>query len=186
MSAETPHSPTSRRAPAVRRLLLYLSVLFAVLVIVAAIAVPYYLGSHMAGGGNPGASGIRTINTAVVTYASTYSNGFPLTLEAMAWQPGARSDCNHAQLIDSALAGGHRAGYVLTYTPKFPAGSKKRVLSREAAAAGCTVPGATGYSATADPMDPAISGQNHFFTDETGVVRVEIGKPATASSPPAE
>jgi len=41
-------------------------------------------------------------------------------------------------------------------------------------------PDAVSYTLTATPTDPAA---RHFFTDQTGAVRVETGHPATSSSP---
>jgi hypothetical protein len=41
-------------------------------------------------------------------------------------------------------------------------------------------PDAVHYTVTATP---AAAGGRHFFTDETGVIRTETGKPAGAASP---
>jgi hypothetical protein len=40
------------------------------------------------------------------------------------------------------------------------------------------------YMVNADPVTPGTTGQRHFFTDQTGVIRVEQHQPATAESPP--
>jgi len=60
-----------------------------------------------------------------------------------------------------------------------------RLLSAEPAADGYTIQmlpsaDAVSYSVTATPRTP---GGQHFFTDKTGVIRAETGKPATAGSP---
>lgn len=41
------------------------------------------------------------------------------------------------------------------------------------------------YTVRADPLDPD-SGHRSFFTDETGVIRSEKGRPAGPSSPPLD
>jgi hypothetical protein len=43
-------------------------------------------------------------------------------------------------------------------------------------------PDAVSYTLKATPSAP---GARHFFTDQTGVIRSETDKPATAESPPA-
>ena len=60
-----------------------------------------------------------------------------------------------------------------------------RLLSEEPSAEGYTIQllpsaDAVSYTATATPRTP---GGKYFFTDKTGVIRVETGKPATAESP---
>jgi hypothetical protein len=42
-------------------------------------------------------------------------------------------------------------------------------------------PDAVSYTLSATPSDPAA---RHFFTDNTGTIRMEAGKPASASSNP--
>jgi hypothetical protein len=39
------------------------------------------------------------------------------------------------------------------------------------------------YTLNADPTSPGVSGQRHFFTDETHIVRVNTAAVATASDP---
>jgi len=60
-----------------------------------------------------------------------------------------------------------------------------RLLSAKPAADGYTIQmlpsaDAVSYSVTATPRIPD---GRHFFTDKTGVIRAETGKPATAESP---
>ena len=60
-----------------------------------------------------------------------------------------------------------------------------RLLTAEPSAEGYTLSmlpsaDAVSYTAKATPAQPAA---RHFFTDQTGVIRAENGKPATAESP---
>ncbi len=41
----------------------------------------------------------------------------------------------------------------------------------------------TGYQLRADPEKDS-AGAAHFYTDESGLIRMETGRPATANSPP--
>ena len=59
-----------------------------------------------------------------------------------------------------------------------------RLLSGTPAAEGYSIrmlpsPDAGSYTVEATPSDPAA---RHFFTDKTGIIRAETGKPATAES----
>jgi hypothetical protein len=67
-------------------------------------------------------------------------------------------------LIDSVLASGSKSGYTFVYT----AGASNQ-----------------SYSVTATPIIPASSGQNMYFTDQSGVIRTDVsGAGATAASTP--
>ncbi|HET9218836.1 MAG TPA: hypothetical protein VFR18_17765 [Terriglobia bacterium] len=60
-----------------------------------------------------------------------------------------------------------------------------RLLTTEPEAEGYRIrmvpsPDAVSYTAEATPAESA---GRHFFTDKTGIIRVETGKPATATSP---
>ncbi|MBI1749891.1 MAG: pili assembly chaperone, partial [Acidobacteria bacterium] len=80
---------------------------------------------------------------------------------------GAAPTAAAADLIDSVLAAGTKSGYTFTYT----AG---------AAAAG-TVPT---YTLNGDPVTAGTTGQRHFFTDQSGVVRADPAAKATVASTP--
>jgi len=157
------------------------------ILIVAAIAIPNLLRARMAANEATAVGSLRTINTAVLTYATEYENGFPSSLKATGLEPGEHATCNHAFLLDIALTSGRRYGYVFTYTPQYPGGAAAPVISPKAAAKGCTSGGASGYTVTADPIQRGTTGQRSFFTDQTGVIRFSTnGESATADSPPLQ
>jgi type II secretory pathway pseudopilin PulG len=165
----------------------YLGLTIIPIMIVAAIAIPNLLRARMAANEATAVGSVRTINTAVLTYATEFENGFPSSLKAMGVEPGESATCNHAFLLDIALTSGHRYGYVFTYTPQYPGGAAAPVISPKAAAKGCTSGGASGYTLTADPVQRGTNGMRSFFTDQTGVIRVSNnGEPPTADSPPLE
>ena len=106
---------------------------------------------------------LRTLNTASVTY-STACGGFAPTLLALGPPLAA---CATADLIDAVLAAGTKSGYIFTY------------------AAGAAVAGVIPtYTVNADPVTAGTTGQRHFFTDQSGVVRADPAAAATVASTP--
>ncbi len=57
--------------------LIELLIVVAIILIIAAIAIPNLLRARMAANEASAVGTIRTLNTAAVTFASTYGNGFP-------------------------------------------------------------------------------------------------------------
>ena len=99
---------------------------------------------HCCGGRGPiGHSTGRAIDRALL-YKNVYSNGYPTNLRVLAADGTGIKNCDRAQYLNQELASGLEAGY--TFTPKarpplqFPA-------------QGCTFPGASGYTLSADPLD---------------------------------
>lgn len=165
----------------------YLGLMVLPIMIVAAIAIPNLLRARMAANEASAVGSLRVIETAAVSYDSEYENGFPSNLEVLAANPGGERACNHAGLIEGALASGRRNGYVFTYTPVFPDNSAAPVISPKAAAKGCTSGGASGFTVTADPLQRNTTGVRSFFADQTGVIRYAAnGESATADSPPLQ
>ncbi len=74
--------------------LIELLIVVAIILIIAAIAIPNLLRARMAANQASGASTIRTINSATIVYSSTYNNGFPPSFAAMGGVGGA--NCNAA------------------------------------------------------------------------------------------
>jgi uncharacterized OB-fold protein len=109
---------------------------------------------------------LRTIDTAAVTYSATY-DGYPPSLASLGPPAnGAKDSAKAAGFIDSVLASGAKENYVFTYV----AGPEVRHEIET-------------YTVHADPAaksDDAV----HYFTDESDVIRFEVGHPANANSEP--
>jgi prepilin-type N-terminal cleavage/methylation domain-containing protein len=144
--------------------LIELLIVVAIILIIAAIAIPNLLRSRIAANEASAVGSVRTINTAEITYASTYpANGFG-TLPRLG---GAGGSATGAGLIDEVLASGSKSGYVFTVTT-----------------GGATSGGpATTYTVTGDPQN-SQTGQRHFFSDQSGVIRYNQSATATASDSP--
>jgi prepilin-type N-terminal cleavage/methylation domain-containing protein len=145
--------------------LIELLIVVAIILIIAAIAIPNLLRSRMAANEASAVGSLRTINTACVTYSSTYGTGFPAALANLG-TAGAATAAS-ADLIDNVLAGGSKSGYNFRYTPG-------------AAAAG-VIPT---YTVNADPITAGQTGQRHFFTDQSGVIRFNASAVATVNDTP--
>jgi type IV pilus assembly protein PilA len=99
--------------------LIELLIVVAIILIIAAIAVPSFLRSRMAANESSAVASVRAINTAMISYNSSYpSAGFATNLTTLGGSctgtvtPTSTSAC----LIDSVLAIGTKAGYTFTAT----------------------------------------------------------------------
>ena len=137
--------------------LIELLIVVAIILIIAAIAIPNLLRSRMAANEASAVGSLRTINTAQVTFSSTYGIGYG-TLAALGSPAGAcAASVTQACLIDSNLTGGTKSGYVFVSTP-LPA-------------AGTAANPATDFVSSAIPQAPGQSGQSDFCSDDSGVIR---------------
>ena len=100
-----------------------------------------------------------------MTYSSTYGTGFPAALVNLS--PANPATAAAADLIDQVLAAGTKSGYTFTYAA--------------GAAVGGVIPT---YTLKADPINAGTTGQRHFFTDQSGVIRFDPSAPATVASTP--
>jgi type IV pilus assembly protein PilA len=138
--------------------LIELLIVVAIILIIAAIAIPNLLRSRMAANEASAVGSLRTMNTAAVTYSSTYGNGFAPSLAAMgtATPPGANATCDEAQLVDNVLTAGTKSGYAFTY---------KMGNANATKPAGCTNAGGNSYFLEAHPQSVGQTGQRSFCTD---------------------
>src|SRR6266852_1923837 len=97
--------------------LIELLIVVAIILIIAAIAIPNLLRSKMAANEASAVGSLRTINTASVAFSTTYNN-YPTKLSDLATNGKASSTA--ADLIDSVLASGTKSGYTFTYTSATP------------------------------------------------------------------
>jgi type IV pilus assembly protein PilA len=146
--------------------LIELLIVVAIILIIAAIAIPNLLRSRMAANEASAVGSIRTINTSAVEFSSTYpAQGFPTSLAALGGANPCTATSTNACLLDAVLASGTKSGYKLVWTSD---GNTPSV----------------GYSITATPITVGTTGQRMFFSDQSGVIRYAAsGSGATAASP---
>jgi prepilin-type N-terminal cleavage/methylation domain-containing protein len=143
--------------------LIELLIVVAIILIIAAIAIPNLLRARIAANEAGAASSIRTINTAEVSFTSTYpATGYSASLAVLGdpgnlCPPGPPTNTN-ACLIDNVLALGIKSGYTYTYTPTAGGGGIN-----------------TGYQLSADPTTAGQTGVRSFCSFEDAVVRAQVG-----------
>ena len=135
--------------------LIELLIVVAIILIIAAIAIPNLLRSRMAANEASAVGSLRTINTAEVTFATTYpAQGFAPNIGAL----GGAAPCVNALvtaacLIDDVLSTtAKKSGYTFTAVG---AGALPMVQ----------------YTSTAKPTVVGQSGQRAFCSDQSGVIR---------------
>jgi len=147
--------------------LIELLIVVAIILIIAAIAIPNLLRSRIAANEASAVGSLRTINTAEITYASTYpSVGYSLNLANLAGNSCASPTSTAACLIDQTLAaataaGTGKSGYYFGYNTS----------------------STLGYTITGTPSSIGSTGNKQFWTDGTAVIRYNIGGAASATSP---
>jgi type IV pilus assembly protein PilA len=147
--------------------LIELLIVVAIILIIAAIAIPNLLRAKIAANQSAAVGTLRTMSSAEETFASTYSLGTTLTLNQLGGPAGATPTCNNGGLIDEVLSNdpATKGGYLYTYTPN-------GVLALTTGVPTGCASGDTGFSITASPTGPS-SGTASYCIDETGVIRVD-------------
>jgi type IV pilus assembly protein PilA len=148
--------------------LIELLIVVAIILIIAAIAIPNLMRARMSANESSAAGSIRTINTAEVSYATTYPTvGFTDLVSlgsaaAGACTPGTATGC----LIDYFLAtnGGGKG--------------------KDGFSFGVTGMSVTGYVSNADALNINQTGTRSFCSDQTGVIYYKAG--ANGCSPTAD
>ncbi len=142
--------------------LIELLIVVAIILIIAAIAIPNLLRARIAANESAAVSAVRTINTAEVTYSTSYPTvGYSADLVSL----GGASPCTPAVggacLVDNVLAVASAApgksGFVYKATPVATGGIN------------------TGYTVGASPLTFNQSGVRNFCSNEDGVIRFNAG-----------
>ena len=137
--------------------LIELLIVVAIILIIAAIAIPNLLRTRISANETSAVGSLRAINTAEITYNTSYPTaGFACSLAAMG-PPSGNTPASSvaAGLIDSNLASGSKSGYPFTV-----------------ACVGSGVP-TVNYQSTAAPASPGVTGQKYFCTDASGVIKYD-------------
>ncbi|HMH05616.1 MAG TPA: prepilin-type N-terminal cleavage/methylation domain-containing protein [Terriglobales bacterium] len=155
--------------------LIELLIVVAIILIIAAIAIPNLLRARIAANESSAVASIRTINTAEVTYLTAYpTTGYSITLAALG--PAAAGSCatpvlTNACLIDFTLASANAS-----------ANAKSGYYFAVANGTSATTP-VSSYTVGAAPSTYNSTGVRLFCSIEDGVVRAAPG--ASGSVPVA-
>ncbi|HVP43894.1 MAG TPA: prepilin-type N-terminal cleavage/methylation domain-containing protein [Terriglobales bacterium] len=134
--------------------LIELLIVVAIILVIAAIAIPNLLRSRIAANEASAVNSLRTLTTAENTYYSTYPTfGFACSLISLG---GGKTppDNTAAGIIDDTLRGGLKAGYQFTNGVCIKSGA-------------LTV----GYQYSGAPLAPQQSGIRYFCVDTSGIVK---------------
>src|SRR5882724_4312899 len=102
--------------------LIELLIVVAIILIIAAIAIPNLLRARIAANESAAVSAVRTINTAEVSYSTSFPNtGYAATLGALGGAvpctPAVGSACLIDNVLSAATAAPGKSGYIYAATP---------------------------------------------------------------------
>ncbi len=134
--------------------LIELLIVVAIILIIAAIAIPNLVRSKIAANEASAVNSIRAITTAETAYSSTYPNvGYTCTIGYLG-PPASGTPANStaAGLLDSVLSSGSKAGYTFSIT-----------------SCGSGTP-APSYQSSAVPLSVGATGTRSFCSNATGII----------------
>jgi type IV pilus assembly protein PilA len=144
--------------------LIELLIVVAIILIIAAIAIPNLLRARMAANEASAVASLRTINTACITYNSTYGQ-YPTALSNLAdVAAGSSPTSTSADLLDPVLsaAAPTKSGYNFVYATTTN----------------------VSYTVNGNPVTPNQTGIRFFFTDQSAVVRYNPSVTAAVTDSP--
>jgi len=140
--------------------LIELLIVVAIILVIAAIAIPNLLRSKIAANESAAVSAVRTINTAELTYSSSWGSGYSANLGSL----GGASPCLIATaaaacLIDPLLsvAPFTKSGYTFVAAGNTPVSGVNN-----------------GFEVNASPVLVDVTGKRAFCSDQTGLIRYNV------------
>ncbi len=146
--------------------LIELLIVVAIILIIAAIAIPNLLRARIQANEASAVASIHAINTAELSYSSAFPNiGFTAILANLG--DGGTIPCpgtaTAACYIDANLASGTKSGYSFTYIVDASTTPSLR------------------YTLNADPVNRGISGQRSFYSSDSNITRYNPSVAASSS-----
>jgi prepilin-type N-terminal cleavage/methylation domain-containing protein len=138
--------------------LIELLIVVAIILIIAAIAIPNFIHARMAANESSAASSIHAINTSEIAYSSGNPTiGYSAVLADLGPTGGG--------YIDGVLSSGTKGGYLFTYVQD-PSSTP-----------------AIAYTLNADPVTRGTTGQRSFFSSQVNVTHFNMTTASTATDP---
>jgi prepilin-type N-terminal cleavage/methylation domain-containing protein len=161
--------------------LIELLIVVAIILIIAAIAIPNLLRSRIAANEASAVGSIRTINTAEVTYASTYpSLGFAPSLAVLG--PGATPGNTTASSANAVLLDGVLGCSGGTATVGCTKSGYTFITAGSTAVNGVV----NTYASNANPITVDQTGKRFFYSDASGVIRYNATATAASTDSPLQ
>ena len=162
--------------------LIELLIVVAIILIIAAIAIPNLLRAKISANESSAVGSLRTITTTEVQYSTTYGTGYSPLITNLGGATPCVASAATACLIDpvlSAASPSTKSGYQFTEIPNTGAGTAINPF--------------TGFETNATPLNVGSTGQRSFCVDQTGVIRfnttgaaIGTGAGACAAIPAAQ
>jgi prepilin-type N-terminal cleavage/methylation domain-containing protein len=151
--------------------LIELLIVVAIILIIAAIAIPSLLRARMQANEASAASSIHALNTAEIAYSSAFPViGFSPNLLSLG--DGGTTPCAGSSTascyIDENLASGTKSGYTFSYVQDSSNTPSVR------------------YTVNADPVTRGISGQRSFYSSDANITRYSTTAAAASSDSPLQ
>lgn len=148
--------------------LLEMLIVVAVILVIAAIAIPSLREAKINADEASAVGSIRTINTVEVSYQAAYG-GYANTLSNLGGADPCKKSVETACLLDESLAGGSKSGYKFVAVGENPSGTDN-----------------TSYVAGAAPEVFDRTGKRMFCSTEKSVIRVDLNAGGSTMPPDAE
>jgi prepilin-type N-terminal cleavage/methylation domain-containing protein len=158
--------------------LIELLVVVAIILVLAAIAIPNLVRSRMLANEASAVASLRVICGAEVTFALTYNSGYTDGFNRLGPPPaGGSASVDTADLVDPVLSGNGPGGTNLVFT-------KNGYAFTYNMGGGGTFGSVNSYSINSDPTTRGSTGQRAFYTDDPRIVRANASTAASASDSP--
>jgi len=135
--------------------LIELLIVVAIILIIAAIAIPNLLRARIAANQASAVGSVRTITTAQVTYFTTWGVGYSPDIATLGGAAGCVAAQANACLIDPVLSGGTKSGYMISTVGATPLGNPAVNQT---------------FETNATPVS-ASTGTDAYCSDQSGVIR---------------
>jgi prepilin-type N-terminal cleavage/methylation domain-containing protein len=144
--------------------LIELLIVVAIILVIAAIAVPSYLAARIQANESAAVGDLRTLNVAQAAYFSAYPTvGYASTLGSLGGSSCSPPSSSSACLVDTILAGGTRSGYSFSLS-------------------GASGTPSQAYQFTASPLSQNYTGTRYFCSFSDGLVRVSMTQISTCDN----
>lgn len=140
----------------------------AVVVLIVNIMVPAIWSKKTDINGGSAVRSLRMIVAAEQDYATHFEKGYTASLAVLGPPPDGTPYSTLVGYLDNELASGTKEGYTFVYMTG-PPDSNGRIQS---------------YTVNANPTKAGETGTVRYFVDQTGVIRQNPSRPATASDAP--
>jgi type IV pilus assembly protein PilA len=135
--------------------LIELLIVVAIILIIAAIAIPNLLRARIAANQASAVGSVRTLTTAQVTYFTTWGQGYSSSIGKLGGAAGCVASAATACLIDPILTGGTKSGYVMATVGATPLGTPAVNQT---------------FETNATPVSTS-TGTDAYCSDQSGVIR---------------